>query len=906
MIEEKVTESLQPRIEGKKKELRSRPLPLEVSDQISLWSNNTPPLSFLNPGHEEDTIYLDTNTNLKVFKFNHHTNQFSFERIFPKKVSQGIQPIYSQNTLVFCNNAEKTITSLSNPNSSIKFTRLDAIFMNKYSYKNILKNQPESILVEQVRINKFYGNKMPEMTSFQLIETQVGWISAQNLIYVRYGYGLKEEVGIFCISKKDSQSHIFKDYLNISGNKKINKFLKKQLEEDCKGFSRRLINTFKLTRTKNLYSKQHATSQLTQKTNRNSTKAFFTTDFIHKMFVVTSVNLRTKKILRKVGVSFFEILNKLNLLKNRNIRKVRYLIEPVYYEAQDTLYLYFEYEFKKKTNGGYNALDDTRIQALVKNFTQKHKRTIFRLQKNIAEKDLEIFQVGKRELLLSFGNKLFNRGLPHNSGRVSGKRPNIEHDQISQNKIRFDNFRVLKKDEQRCLAATENHLISMKLDNCEILSKIRFSDFFAGFRDKAAISVSLGARDLLCSLDHNEIGVLGHKYIDIFEISDKNVRKMAKIDLKSYIKSIKKFNLERLLGVEAVEETNKILILAQLSYGKPIAEGRKNGELMAEVEINLDNVDQIKVELIEKKVQRDLTGQNIQRKLVSQRCINQAQFINNLWVVPDCLMKKDSKKFFFTLDVFDSTSKRHVKSTVFPVMKALKDYKFYSEKTLKRSKSLFYLIQEQEGRLRNRREVQFFIQKYEISNLLNVEQESEFELSGWVTEDPQHQSVEYLFNPLAPELAVNRVSDGLERADYDTQRVPRKRRLVFYDENIQPKHEMAVPLYDFRLEKSQFEWIGEERCCLEFQPERHSLGPSVRPDISHRVLGLDLEGDKMCVINFGEGDRSRYFSNTALSIIYASKNWVLFSHHFSDSGNSMLISDKVNIVDLRGLSLINK
>ena len=85
---------------NQEEELRGRPLTVEGFEQSSLWPNQKAFTSIISGG-QEDTLYVDTPTTVKIFKFNHKTSQFSFNGNIPKTYPKDKKVLFSDESLLF-------------------------------------------------------------------------------------------------------------------------------------------------------------------------------------------------------------------------------------------------------------------------------------------------------------------------------------------------------------------------------------------------------------------------------------------------------------------------------------------------------------------------------------------------------------------------------------------------------------------------------------------------------------------------------------------------------------------------------------------------------------------------------------------------------------------------------------
>ena len=103
--------------EANQEELKARPLP--PTQLIEPASLDPPDISaFLTPGDEEDILYLDTQRSVRIFKFNHKTNQLSFKRALPKQYSLEGQVSLSSRFIMFNLGYKSSVVYLSEDNQS--------------------------------------------------------------------------------------------------------------------------------------------------------------------------------------------------------------------------------------------------------------------------------------------------------------------------------------------------------------------------------------------------------------------------------------------------------------------------------------------------------------------------------------------------------------------------------------------------------------------------------------------------------------------------------------------------------------------------------------------------------------------------------------------------------------------
>ena len=190
------------------------------------------------------------------------------------------------------------------------------------------------------------------------------------------------------------------------------------------------------------------------------------------------------------------------------------------------------------------------------------------------------------------------------------------------------------------------------------------------------------------------------------------------------------------------------------------------------------------------------------------------------------------------------------------------------------------------------------IKRFNVTNLLNAQEETEYEYAGSLVVDNPRRDTACIFNKAGPEVAISSVW-ALPGADPNTEPTS-TRSLSFYDRELNLRHQLDRPLIEFRFRPEQFQWVGKGRCCFAVQTQGHRYGTWDRPEITYRVL--DLKSKVIREVLFDESDYSDYFSNTGLSMIFSSEKWILFSSSLKKDYSFVNFSEKVKVVDLRLLS----
>ena len=211
------------------------------------------------------------------------------------------------------------------------------------------------------------------------------------------------------------------------------------------------------------------------------------------MVVVTHVDIRTKKIFRTVGMSFFEILKQLHLLKNRKPHQISYKYAPFYSQSQDLIFLCFRYTWDAEQEDRQSRL----LNILIKNFTDVSKRTVISLQYQNVPLNIQSLSGGELCSLPTIDYS--NMDAPKNVFIVSEKGQKIEKFDFAESCFDLGNLCILKKTGTRCLARTKTHLICFDLKTLNLISSVKFSCQLkhlqlSGF----SMSTRLGQKDYVC------------------------------------------------------------------------------------------------------------------------------------------------------------------------------------------------------------------------------------------------------------------------------------------------------------------------------------------------------------------------------------------------------------------------
>ena len=221
---------------NQKKDLRAVDLPVEGSDQKGLWNHNYP-LSSITQGEEEDTLYVDTPTHLKVFKFNHHTEQFRFEKSLPKKDSLG-RPVLFDNQRRLFDNCQAGLAEKLTVSKSSQDPNFSGYLLTKYNYKDALQDKKEAIFVDQTHITSIPPNISISKKRKEPIESPLHYTSSHNLFLSEYKdiNSDHEAYAIFSLSKKNKKEYFLRNYLTLGKKEQFNRFLDDQVLKDCKAF----------------------------------------------------------------------------------------------------------------------------------------------------------------------------------------------------------------------------------------------------------------------------------------------------------------------------------------------------------------------------------------------------------------------------------------------------------------------------------------------------------------------------------------------------------------------------------------------------------------------------------------------------------------------------------------------
>ena len=232
----------------------------------------------------------------------------------------------------------------------------------------------------------------------------------------------------------------------------------------------------------------------------------------------------------------------------------------------------------------------------------------------------------------------------------------------------------------------------------------------------------------------------------------------------------------------------------------------------------------------------------------------------------------------FCLDVYCSEAKKHMKRSLFPIEIELAEYQLYlKEEDNGEAQGLLYLFQKKQTQSRSffRKRggtlvFHRFLEKFLVTNLFRRNQETEFEILKSI--DVNHYGENAKFNPvsLCAEIVVYTRPYG-------------NHNYYFFDDEINSVDKIAHPISRDEYKKSEtFRWVGEGRCCIAEKYEN-----------SFKMV--DLKQKTRYGIDFG--DDNRLFENTAFSMVYSTKNAVLFCEARTFNFKHVCISGRLKIVD---------
>ena len=296
---------------------------------------------------------------------------------------------------------------------------------------------------------------------------------------------------------------------------------------------------------------------------------------------------------------------------------------------------------------------------------------------------------------------------------------------------------------------------------------------------------------------------------------------MTRIETHRFVDGLEEPQITRLLGIEHIDGDRRLLLLAEVFHNRVIENRRVSVYSMLEIEIDLKTPKKVKGVVIEKNFNAEFLERTFHKRGIKQQ--NLGQFVQNCWVVADYWSDKTYffSKVNFVVDVYDSSTKRHIKSTLFPLVSQEKKFMIYpNPEDLERTDNtaiLYLVTTEYPESLENVREEpnQLIVEKFVVTNLLDVTKETEFELVESLELDNPKSRNPVFFNKFAPEVAI--ASDWVELRERNNGQEKRTKSLLkFYDENFRLVDQVVHPFLTLNSMKVNFSGLGEGGAVLRF------------------------------------------------------------------------------------------
>ena len=359
-MEEILTKSTQEASVVIKKVIKPKHLPVEGTDQISLSYNCQVLTPSLGPGDQEDTLFVDAPHHVKVFKFNPKTYQFTFSKALPKipskpdhlkRVDKG--PFFSYS------HSGRTMEIIGNDLNNE--TKEEEFIFRRYRYRDLLQDHNNGILVED---NLIKNSIFPDAISlFEPLGVLPHFISHQNLFFCL----LPSSTGHLCsLSKNSKGENCLKTTLKISNK---NNFKRRT-------FHRHKIDISLSKLAINYEGKPHLAALGSPS---DHIRGFLGFKNATEMFVMNLVNLRNKRVIRRVDIHVREILGPIGYLEVP-LPKAIEIVSSHYFKDHDCLFLNFVFKFKEAEEGKYNMFEKKfGAQILIEDFSNPQSRKTVKL-----------------------------------------------------------------------------------------------------------------------------------------------------------------------------------------------------------------------------------------------------------------------------------------------------------------------------------------------------------------------------------------------------------------------------------------------------------------------------------------------------------------------------------------------
>ena len=722
---------------------------IEGSIEASPWLGGQVLAPILNRGAKEVILFVDTFPKIRVFRFDYKRKSFKFEGFMPKRmVSRAQRCLFDQESRTFNYGREGVVLRLlgSTETGELNFWR--------YGYRRALRQGAMSPQMRDggvgVGIDQFRVERLPEKVRLiyqrmEPLEVLEHLISHQNLLVCSvYNPQRVEICSITKIvkttknyekndknrcktntedpnnhqaDKKSPKHNCFKRLLTITDHSAKHPFLERQLARDIKNSPKHLKGRIVLSHPSTY---NPGDLERTVKAKNGSFGQIQTICHINQkclMLVITFINMRARKTIRRLAVSAYEIITQLKSLKQGDFRLT--LNHFFYIKEQDCLILSCVYS-------------KVAMNLLIKDASHPEKRRFLELGRYLAKQQKVGFSsLGKNMYsIYVYGGQ--EGPLRKNNGLIIyflGPGKSFECFDLTGLEIEFESCEVLQRDGDVCLVASSTHFLCLDLTSGRVLSFMRFGGtlYQKGNSERLVASIDRN-KDLLCFRDMS-LGGSVHKTALKMVLVDplQGVKILGQIDLRKILKhpqggnspyigartlksSLRKVCITDLLGITSLPKTQKLLILVEITHLKAVWVDEMQQELdmrvksLIELEIDAQNLNYkdiaagAKAALFETfSYQGQEKGHNdggkqeeeyIEIPLPNQKGgeVYRAKFVQNHWVVAQHLADAD-RDTYFALGVYDSSTKTQIKRVVFPLSFRLVSFGFYAKKVKKIEKN---------------------------------------------------------------------------------------------------------------------------------------------------------------------------------------------------------------------------
>ena len=163
------------------------------------------------------------------------------------------------------------------------------------------------------------------------------------------------------------------------------------------------------------------------------------------------------------------------------------------------------------------------------------------------------------------------------------------------------------------------------------------------------------------------------------------------------------------------------------------------------------------------------------------------------------------------------------------------------------------------------------------------------------------------FNTEIPELAFLKTGPphfaAQRRDSLHSDENKKRMKLCFLNENLEEFWELDQLFTNLQLIPKDFQWVGNGRCCVGLQTRLSHHEEFDQPEISYQLL--DLKRKRISTIDMDPRGCEEFDSNLIPGMIFGSPNCVLFSLRFKSTNFSFVLSEKMQVVDLREATLPN-